>query len=96
MPPLTDIDAIRGGINALAESDRLDKDSALTMTRLFHALEMLMRHECSRRDAQISRLEAEIERGRIQHELDRIANANLHHQQTPAESTPLRRSRSKW
>ena len=97
--PMIDMETIRRGIDALAESDRLDKDSALTMTRLFHSMETLMRHECTRRDAQISRMECELERGRIQHELDRIANVQIHQQQQlhpGVESTPLRRARSKW
>lgn len=93
----TDIEGIRGDVNQLAGSDKMDKDSALTMTRLFHSMETLMRHECTRRDAQISRMECEIERMRIQHELDRIANTQIlqQHQQV-VESTPLRRARSKW
>lgn len=94
---LSDIETIRGDVNHLAGSDKLDKDSALTMTRLFHSMETLMRHECTRRDAQISRLECDIERTRIQHELDRIANAQILQQQHQvAESTPLRRARSRW
>lgn len=93
---LSDIDDIRTGVNELAGSDRLDKDSALSMTRLFHALETLMRDECTIRDAKISKMESEIERSRIQHELDRIANVQIHQHNNTMESTPLRRSRSKW
>ena len=96
-PSFTDIETIREEINKLAGSEKLDKDSALTMTRLFHSMETLMRHECTRRDAQISRMECEIERTRIQHELDRIANNQfLQQQQQVVESTPLRRAKSKW
>ncbi len=96
-PSFTDIETIREEINKLAGSEKLDKDSALTMTRLFHSMETLMRHECTRRDAQISRMECEIERTRIQHELDRIANSQfLQQQQQVVESTPLRRGKSKW
>ena len=96
-PSFTDIETIREEINKLAGSEKLDKDSALTMTRLFHSMETLMRHECTRRDAQISRMECEIERTRIQHELDRIANSQfLQQQQQAVESTPLRRAKSKW
>lgn len=94
---LADIETIREEVNQLAGSDKLDKDSALTMTRLFHSMETLMRHECTKRDAQISRMECEIERTRIQHELDRIANTQIiQQQQQVVESTPLRRARSKW
>jgi hypothetical protein len=93
----TDIETIRDEVNGLAGSEKMDKDSALTMTRLFHSMETLMRHECTRRDAQISRLECEIERARIQHELDRVANSHLlQQQQQGVEPTPLRRGRSKW
>ena len=81
-----DVEVIRRGITALAESSALDKDSALSMTRLFHAMEMLMRHECARRDATVCRLESELERSRIQHELDRVSNAHHH-----ALTTPLKR-----
>ena len=96
-PSLADIEPLREEVNQLAGSEKLDKDSALTMTRLFHSIETLMRHECTRRDAQISRMECEIERTRIQHELDRIANTQIIQQQQLAEPTPLRRaSRSKW
>lgn len=96
-PSFTDIESIREEVNNLAGSEKLDKDSALTMTRLFHSMETLMRHECTRRDAQISRMECEIERTRIQHELDRIANSQfLQQQQQMVESTPLRRTKSKW
>jgi hypothetical protein len=96
-PSFTDIETIRDEVNNLAGSEKLDKDAALTMTRLFHSMETLMRHECTRRDAQISRMECEIERTRIQHELDRIASSQfIQQQQQVVESTPLRRAKSKW
>ena len=94
--PPGNLEAIREEVNKLAASDKLDKDSALTMTRLFHAIETLMRQECTRRDAEISRMEYEIERTRIQSELDRITNVQIHQQQQQVESTPMRRVRSKW
>ena len=89
------IEGLRNGVDQLAQSERMDKDSALTMTRLFHSMETLMRHECTLRDAQISRMECEIERTRIQHELDRIASTHIVQQQL-VESTPHRRIKSKW
>lgn len=87
------IDSIRTGVNDLAASDKLDKESALSMTRLFHAMETLMRSECTWRDAHIAKLESEVERVRLQHELDRISNVQIQQQ---IESTPLRRSKSRW
>lgn len=98
-PSINDIEPIREEINKLAGSDKLDKDSALTMTRLFHSMETLMRHECTQRDARISRMECEIERTRIQHELDRFANTQFlqqQQQQQVVEPTPPRRVRSMW
>ena len=92
---IDEIETIRKSVNELAASERLDKESALAMTRLFHSLEMLMRHEFTRRDAKIARLEGEIERSRMQHELDRITNVQIQQQQQ-VESTPLRRGKSKW
>ena len=89
------IDSIRNGVNELAASDRLDKDSALAMTKLFHAMETLMRHECTCRDAQIAKMNGDIERARIQHELDRVSNVQIHQQQQ-VDVTPLRRGKSRW
>lgn len=86
-------------VNELATSDKLDKDSALAMTRLFHALETLMRFECARRDARISKMESELERTHVQHELDRITNAKIQAQlpsSSAAAATPLRRAKSRW
>lgn len=93
----SNIETIREDVNQLAESEKLDKDSALTMTRLFHSMETLMRHECTLRDAQILRLQSEIERIRLQHELDRIASTQIIQQQhQTVECTPLRRAKSRW
>jgi hypothetical protein len=88
------IDTIRNGVNELAASDRLDKDSALAMTKLFHAMETLMRHECTCRDAQIVMMNGDMERARIQYELDRLSNVPIVQQQV--DVTPLRRSRPRW
>ena len=94
--PVANIEGIRESVDELAGSDKLDKDSALAMTRLFHSMETLMRNECTRRDVQISRLEYELERMRIQYELDRITNVQIHQQNQVVESAQLRRAKSKW
>ena len=65
------IDAIRQAIVDLTASERLEKESALHVTRLFHAMEMLMRHECTERDRRIAAGAAELERVRLAAELDR-------------------------
>ena len=78
-PPMSTplhIDDIRRSIMDLVTSDKLDKDAALQVTRLFHALEMLMRHECTTRDTHIARLKADAERQRVQHELDRLTTSS--------------------
>ena len=41
------MDTIRRGVVDLATSERLDKESALHVTRLFHATEMLLRAPCT-------------------------------------------------
>ena len=71
------IDDIRTGINALATSDKLDKESALQVTRLFHGMEMLIRHEINQRDGMIASLRAQLDQQRIQVELDRISSRQL-------------------
>ena len=98
--PVWSMEYIMTKANELAASDKLDKDSALAMTRLFHALETLLRHECANRDARISKMECDIERTHVQHELDRLTNAKIHQAQLlpsqPTVETPLRRTKSRW
>lgn len=67
------MEEIRTGMNALATSDQLDKESALQLTRLFHAMEMFMRQEITHRDGVIAALRAELAQLRTQTELDHLA-----------------------
>lgn len=71
------IDEIRTGINAIATSEKLDKESALQVTRLFHGMEMLLRHEINQRDGMIASLRAQLDQQRIQVELDRISSRQI-------------------
>ena len=94
----TCIDDIRRGVVKLATSDKLDKESALHVTRLFHGMEMLMRHECTERDKKIAEANNDLERLRIQVELDRISNRSLR-DDTAVAATPTAaraRSKGKW
>ena len=72
--PRNNLEEIRNGVMALATSDKMDKESALQVTRLFHSMEILLRHECNQRDATIASVQSEMERTRLQMELDRLAN----------------------
>jgi hypothetical protein len=68
-----DLDALRAGFAALAESDALDKATSLRLLRLHHGYESLLLHErhVSKRDAEA--LRHAIERMQLQNELDRLA-----------------------
>lgn len=88
------IDDIRTGIHAVATSDKMDKESALQVTRLFHAMEMLLRHEINHRDGVIASLRADMHQQRIQAELDRFASRQIHEEAMLA-STPSRSSKFK-
>ena len=45
-----DLEGVRRQVHALAASEELDKPAALTVLRLFHAMETVLRHECAARD----------------------------------------------
>ena len=86
------METIRRGVVELATSERLDKESALNVTRLFHAMEMLLRHECTERDKRIARVTAELDHLRMSTELDRLANRSF----APDPVSTPKRARSKW
>ena len=88
------IDEIREGINSIATSDKLDKESALQVTRLFHAMEMLIRHEINSRDGTIASLRAQLDQQRLQAELQRYSQSTTQDDavmQTPRSSSRFRR-----
>ena len=64
---------IREKVCVLAASETIDKTSALDLTRLFHDLETLLHRECHSRDRALTELRAELQRTRLQIELDRLA-----------------------
>ena len=75
-------------------SDRLEKDEALQITRLFHAMEVLHYSTIHERDAQIASFRAELERMRLQVELDRLACRQVRDDAAQMQSTPLGTSRT--
>lgn len=97
VPPV-DLDEVRRGVLDLAASDQLDKASALAVTRLFHAMETLLKHECTTRDRALAETRNELERTMLQNELDRMARRRtLDEQQIVGEPTPRgRTTRRGW
>lgn len=78
---------LRDELRELAQE--LDKEHALGVTRLFHAMETLLQRECHDRDRTLADTRSELERARLQAELDRLARRHvLEELQTRAESTP--------
>ena len=96
-PSVTDLEDIRSGIDAVVTSDKLDKESALLVTDLFHMMESLMRYECNLRDRRLVELRGELELTRVRAELARLT------QQMPstpidegAAPPPVRKRTSRW
>ena len=58
------LDEIRDGFRDIACGEA-QKEHALSLTRLFHAMEMLLRHECAVRDARIVSLKNDLSRARL-------------------------------
>ena len=71
--PPADLDELRHGFHQLAASKGLDKEAALTLTRLFHGMESLLHHEKHMRVREMNVLRHELERTHMQVELDRLA-----------------------
>jgi hypothetical protein len=72
------VDDVRSLLESLTASDKLDKDAALQITRLFHAMELIFNRECNARDSKIAKLEADVIQQRLQTELDRLATRHIH------------------
>ena len=87
------IDDIRTGVHSLATSDKLDKESALQVTRLFHAMEMLIRHEITHRDDIVASLRSQLEQQRLRTELDRIATRQIHEEAVVTTPRPSKKFR---
>jgi hypothetical protein len=71
IPTEDPLDARRRELEALTATDTLDKSTALSVTHLFHSLETLVREERAARE--LAAVRFELERTRLQSELDRLA-----------------------
>lgn len=65
-PPGPTLEDVRNQASTLANNEVLDKTSALSVMHLFHAMETLLRYECTRRDRKIDELEACLGRATLQ------------------------------
>ena len=96
-PSVTDLEDIRSGIDAVVTSDKLDKESALLVTGLFHMMESLMRYECNLRDRKLVELRGALELARVRAELARLTQQTP---STPIEEVgvppPVRKRTSRW
>lgn len=72
-PSPAGLEALRDEVHRLVASEAIDKPTALEMTRLWNALEVLLLREQSGRAYDIAALRHELERVRMQSELDRLA-----------------------
>jgi hypothetical protein len=71
--PRLELEAIRREVFELAASETLDKGAALTVTRLFHSMETLLRHECTERERRLCHALNDLEQMRLHNELERLA-----------------------
>lgn len=72
-PPRTPLETLRGEMRALVASELIDKPTALELTRLWNAAETLLLQEQHARAYDVAALRHELERARLQAELDRFA-----------------------
>ena len=76
-PDVVPLEQIRREVETLSSSEKLDKEAALQMTRLFHSMELLMAHEINTRDSRIASLQHNLQEQRLRVELDRIATRQI-------------------
>ena len=95
-PSVTELEEIRRGIDAVASSDKLDKDSALQVTGLFHSMESLMRYECNLRDRMLVEMKSALELATVKGELARMAQQTAQDYEHPPAQPPFRKKTSRW
>lgn len=88
LPDVVPLERLRSDIEKLSNSDKLDKDAALQMTRLFHAMEMYMKTELNACALRIASLQHELQEQRLRVELDRLATRHIQEEAIMA-STPM-------
>lgn len=71
------LEGIKRQIAEICNSDVMDKPTSLSVTRLFHAMEVLLRHECEVRERQRVDAVAALEHSRLEAELDRLGRRKI-------------------
>ena len=82
------LERLRADIEKLSNSDKLDKESALQMMRLFHAMELYMTTQLNTCALRIASLEHQLQEQRLRVELDRLATRHIQEEAIMA-STPM-------
>lgn len=90
-PDVVPLETIKKDVEALSSSDKLDKESALQMTRLFHSMELLLSQETNTRDARIAALQHEIQEQRLRVELDRLITRQIQEESMTPRGSVKRR-----
>ena len=88
LPDVVPLERLRTDIEKLSSSEKLDKDSALQMMRLFHAMELHMTTELNTCTLRIASLEHQLQEQRLRVELDRLATRYIQEEAMIA-STPM-------
>jgi hypothetical protein len=95
-PPCDDLEGVRRQVHALASSQDLEKPAALTVLRLFHAMETLLHHECAARDRALHDALHALKRERLHAELERLTRRRTAEEATAQptpDARPARRAR---
>ena len=87
---LSSLHEIKTEVTSICYSDKLDKDTALAVTELFHAMENLMVRECNTREQTISELRNSVELTQVREELYKYTT---HDETTKGSDTGKRRTR---
>lgn len=93
---VAELETIRRRVDALAASDKLDKESALQVTGLFHSMESLLCYECNIRDRRLLELKSSLELAQVKEELAHAARQCTHSQEHSLEALSNRKKTSRW
>lgn len=85
--PVLSRDEVQHRVEDLVSGEGLDKTTALTVTRLFHAMDLLLERAKHDRDSEVQKLKSEIEHAQLQNQLDRLTRTDP----PPAMTKSMRR-----
>lgn len=80
------LDVLRQSAERLAEDERISKEAALQIMRLFHDMENLLHEECVQRDMNLAEYKFQIERLKM----------TLRHYEEANRTEPPKRKQSRW